>query len=94
MPLYVSDYMTDTAHLTIEQSGAYLQLIMYSWRVGRLADNDQELATLCRVTPTYWKRRIAPKVRPFFTSVDGFLVNSRLGKERAAAGAKPSKTTM
>jgi uncharacterized protein YdaU (DUF1376 family) len=85
MPLYPSDYLTGTAHLTIEQSGAYLHLLMYSWHLGRLPDDDQQLAMLCRVTPTYWKRHIAPKVRPFFTSENGLLLNPRLEKERAKA---------
>jgi uncharacterized protein YdaU (DUF1376 family) len=85
MPLYVGDYMTDTSMLTIEQSGAYLHLLMYSWRTGRLPDDDGELAILCRVTPTYWKRHIAPKVRPFFLVQNGFLVSARLEKEREKA---------
>jgi uncharacterized protein YdaU (DUF1376 family) len=36
MPLYVGDYIADTAHLSCAESGAYLHLIMHYWRAGSL----------------------------------------------------------
>ena len=50
MPLYIADYLADTAHLRAPESGAYLHLIMHYWRRGSLPDNDRQLATIAKMT--------------------------------------------
>jgi uncharacterized protein YdaU (DUF1376 family) len=56
MPLYIADYLADTAHLNAAQSGAYLHLIMHYWTSGKLPDDDRALARIARMTATEWKR--------------------------------------
>ncbi|HUY05062.1 MAG TPA: YdaU family protein [Rhodocyclaceae bacterium] len=84
-PLYVADFMVDTATLTMEQSGCYMQMLMYSWRTARLPDDDGELAELCRMPLARWRRHVADKVRPFFVVQNGLLLSPRLERERSVA---------
>lgn len=54
MPLYVADYLADTAHLRAAESGAYLHLIMHYWQHGSLPADDVRLARIARMTPKEW----------------------------------------
>jgi uncharacterized protein YdaU (DUF1376 family) len=77
MPLYIADYLADTAHLTAAQSGAYLLLIMHYWQSGSLPDIDGALARIARMTPAEWKRNRAT-IQSFFH--DGWR-HKRIDKE-------------
>lgn len=54
MPLYIADYLRDTAHLRAAESGAYLHLIMAYWANGKLPNNDRQLATIAKMTDQEW----------------------------------------
>jgi uncharacterized protein YdaU (DUF1376 family) len=84
MPLYIGDYLADTMHLNATEHGAYLLLLMHSWRVGPLPTDDRSLASIARCDLPTW-RRIAPTVRQFFSEADSGLVQGRLERERAEA---------
>ena len=56
MQLYVSDYLADTAHLTAQQHGAYLLLLMNYWQKGKPLDNTNErLQYVARMTSEEWE---------------------------------------
>lgn len=65
MPLYVADYMADTAHLRAAESGAYMHLIMHYWRHGGLPHDDRQLAIIARMTSEEWTDA-RPLIEPFF----------------------------
>ncbi len=91
MPLYVGDYLADTAHLTTEQSGAYLHLLMHYWRNGPLPDSDSALAQICKLTPDAWSNAQA-MLRPFFfVGHDGKLHQKRSDRELEVWNAKGLK---
>jgi uncharacterized protein YdaU (DUF1376 family) len=66
MPLYVADYLADTAHLDAAESGAYLHLIMHYWQNGGLPTEDRHLARIARMSTGEWKRA-KPVIAPFFS---------------------------
>jgi uncharacterized protein YdaU (DUF1376 family) len=56
MPLYVSDYLADTGHLSTLEHGAYLLLIMHYWQQGGLPRSDEKLARISRMPVQEWKK--------------------------------------
>lgn len=84
MPLYVRDYLVDTATLSLEEHGAYVLLLMYQWHTGPLVDDEKSMAKLLRITPRRW-REIRPKLADFFEISDGKWAQKRLENEREKA---------
>lgn len=91
MPLYIADYLGDTMHLTAEQHGAYLLLLMAAWkRGGHVPDDDAQLAVITR-TGDRWQTHVSAIVRAFFSQRDGLLVHGRVEAELLSARDKVSK---
>lgn len=85
MQLYVGDYLADTLHLTTEQHGAYLLLLMTMWRNGASLPNDPaKLARVCRVSPKRWQQ-IWAEISEFFAIEGEVITNARLTKEHQKA---------
>lgn len=80
MPLYIGDYLADTARLTTEQHGAYLLLLMDYWRSGKLPDNDQILAQICKLSPDAWSNAKAMLMQ-YFSIEQGYWVHKRVEQE-------------
>jgi len=81
MQLYVADYMGDTQHLTTEQHGAYLLLLMTMWRHGgRLPNDASKLARIARVNLRRW-HSVSPEVMAFFTVEGDAITQKRLSEE-------------
>lgn len=88
MPLYVADYVGDTQHLSTEQHGAYLLLLMALWRAGGRLPNDQvKIARIVRLSPSKWSR-IADDVMAFFTADEDGITQKRLAAEIEKASKK------
>lgn len=85
MPLYFGAYLTDTMHLTTEQHGAYLLLLMACWkRGGCLPDDDSQLAAITRMTPAGWRKARAV-IEPFWQITGRGWTQKRLGIELESA---------
>lgn len=92
MPLYIGDYLSDTMHLTTEQHGAYLLLIMAYWKNGgALPASDAQLAAICRMPVDAWSNARAVLENFFDTTQEGKWVSKRVEKEMQAAGQKKAQ---
>ena len=78
MQLYVADYLADTMHLSVDQHGAYMLLIMNYWQTGKpLPDVDQRLQCVCRTSAEHWQE-IRPALEEFFVIEDGYWHHNRI----------------
>src|SRR5262249_1962765 len=78
MPIATDALIADTSHMSAEQFGAYVRLLLAMWRHGgRLTARPAELARIAGVGPRHWKK-IAPTVVQAMTQLDGALVQKRL----------------
>lgn len=81
MPLLVDKYLGDTTHLTTEQHGAYLLLLMTMWkRDGSLSNSDAQLCAVTRLSPPKWKA-MKPVLMEFFETDGESLTQKRLTAE-------------
>lgn len=87
MPLVIGDYLSDTMNLTTEQHGAYILLLIASWKMGAKLPNDEEqLAAICKLDLERWRKH-SGLILGFFSVIDGFLIQKRLKEEFDKAGA-------
>src|SRR3990167_10273581 len=87
MALYPADYLGDTVHLTCEEHGAYMLLLMYLWqRGGRVPDDDARLARVVRLDGHRWLS-MKEVLRHLLTIEDGHVTQKRLYAELEKARA-------
>lgn len=84
MPIYIGDYLADTMHLTCEQSGAYLHLLMHYWRSGPPPADDAVLSSITRLKLARFRKHKSTLLS-FFQVRDGKLVHKRVDSEKAKA---------
>lgn len=83
IPLFGDAYIADTRHLSLEEHGAYLQLLMIAWRTPAcsLPNDDARIAQMLGITRKKWAS-IRPQVMAFWTLEECGWQQRRLLKER------------
>lgn len=83
-PNYASDWLSGTAHLTLEQQGAYKRILDHEWIDGPLPNDLEHIAQLIGMSAkgTRFKKLWARIERHFPTNGDGTRKNKRLEEER------------
>ena len=77
LPLYVADYLADTAHLSLEEHGAYLLILLAYWRNGGpLPDDDNRFKNIIKKSKNKWLK-LKLNIAPFFTIEGGLWVSKR-----------------
>lgn len=92
IPLFPDAYHRDTTHLTTEEHGAYLLLLMAAWGADdcSLPNDEKRLAALVKMPVARW-RRMAPTVLEFWTIERGKIWQGRLRKEWLYCRSKSEK---
>ena len=86
MPLYVDDWLTspDVGTLTLTQQAAYVRLLAYQWKDGRVKNDPERMARMVGV-PREEFDSLAPPVLELFNLRRGYFTNKKLAVLRAKA---------
>lgn len=91
MPFYTSAYWSDTSHLTYEEHGVYLRLIMVYWEKGKpLPSSPDKLARILGITARRFER-VWENLSGFFRVDGAALFHDRIELELAKVRAKSLK---
>ena len=93
MPVFTDALVGDTLHLSRDQFGAYMLILIATWRNNgqALPDDDRRMAHLTRATVKEWRTRLRPVLVEFFDISDGHWHQKRLEAEWADAIQKSTK---
>jgi uncharacterized protein YdaU (DUF1376 family) len=96
MPLWTDALIGDTTHLSTREFGAYMLLLIATWRNnGRpFPDSDKMLARICRMQTYEWKNQIRSSLEPFFDLAEGLWRQKRLEKEWSKSAARRASLVM
>jgi uncharacterized protein YdaU (DUF1376 family) len=92
MPLYIGDYIAATTHLSAEESGAYLHLLMHEWKNGSLPADTESLRRIARVERDAWSNAWAVLER-FFDHASGIPIQMNLERIRNGWNEKKAVAT-
>lgn len=84
MPLYIGDYLADTAHLDAAEHGAYLLLMMHYWRNGPLPKVHKQLQQIAHLNGR-GSLQILRTVLTFFEEREDAYYHKRIDQERQKA---------
>jgi uncharacterized protein YdaU (DUF1376 family) len=92
LTIWTDAYIGDTQHLTLQENGAYLKLLMIAWRSPGccLPDDDRRLALMLGVTLKVWMK-LKPTVMEFWDLKDGLYYQRRLTSERKKVEVQSKK---
>ena len=90
--LYVADYLADTMHLTTEEHGAYLLIIMNYWQTGKPIPKKR-LASVARMGNDRWIS-VEDTLSEFFTETEqGLWIHARIEDDLAKVASKSTQAS-
>jgi uncharacterized protein YdaU (DUF1376 family) len=91
MQVWVADFLAETAHLSAEQIGAFVRLLLTMWaHGGSLSSDTVQLARIAHVDRRSWKL-IWPRISSLFEVRPDSISNARLTAEYEKATSKSAQ---
>jgi len=84
-PFYAQDFLSGTAFMTLEETGAYIKLLAHQWNIGKIPKKR-----LGFVLGLNWET-VWDNISDKFIEDNGFVYNSRLEQEREKRSAFKEK---
>jgi uncharacterized protein YdaU (DUF1376 family) len=78
LPLHVGDLMRDTAHLSHDQFGAFMRLVLVHFSFGEAGIPENRLHHYARVSAKVWARKYSESLMPLFDRAGGNVVLPKL----------------
>lgn len=84
LPLFPDSYWAGTRHLTLEEHGAHLNLMMHAWeqKTCSLPNDDDRLGRILGISKARWLK-LKPAVMALWILEDDRWTQERLGREWA-----------
>ena len=81
-PLYTSDYLRDTRHLSTKAHGAYFLLLLYLWDCdGEMKESPALIQRVTGMTEGEYRTIWRKDLTPFFIVTNGVISHKRVSKE-------------
>ncbi len=83
MPLWTDAYLSDTDHLSFEEHGIYLKLLMLIWRTPgcQLPNDEGWICRRLRVSTTQFNELVKPLMEEFLDNTGNHITSRRLQHE-------------
>jgi uncharacterized protein YdaU (DUF1376 family) len=93
MPLWTDAYLSDTGHLSFEEHGVYMMLLMTIWRSPncRIPNEMNWIQRRLRASQTEMEMVVEPIIKEFFDTTGNWIFQKRLKQEYDFVSAR-SKT--
>ncbi len=87
MPLWTDAYLSDTDHLSFEEHGIYLKLLMLMWRIPgcQLPNDEVWICRRLRVSKTQFNEQVKPLMEEFLDNTGNYITSRRLQREFTAS---------
>lgn len=94
MPFYPGDYLKDTAHLTLQQDGVYLRLILHYWNTQQpIPTNKGQCIRIVKAFTPEEQDDLIYILTTFFQKEDGVYRHKRIEEELQRAQERHEKAT-
>tara|TARA_R110002153_G_scaffold116490_1_gene260158 strand:+ start:238 stop:1089 length:852 start_codon:yes stop_codon:yes gene_type:complete len=83
LPLFTDAYLADTDHLTFEEHGIYLRLLMMIWRNPecRIPNDHEWICRRFRVDKTFFDEKVKPIMEEYLDNTGNWISKRRLQRE-------------